>query len=73
MSTSIGTNAIVIVGGGLAGGSAAVTLREEGFRGQITIITPEPGIPFRAPTAVQDLPEVRRGSGWLVCSPRQLV
>jgi len=49
MSASIGANAVVIVGGGLAGGSAAVTLREEGFRGQIVIITPEPGIPFGRP------------------------
>jgi len=58
MSTSIGANAIVIVGGGLAGASAAVTLREEGFREQIVIITPEPGIPFRPTAAVQDLPAV---------------
>jgi len=52
MSTSIGANAIVIVGGGMAGGSAAVTLREEGYRGQITIINREPGIPFRPAATV---------------------
>lgn len=73
MSTSIGTNAIVIVGGGMAGGSAAVTLREEGFLGQITIITQEAGIPFRPAAAVQDLPAVRRGPDRLVCPARQLV
>jgi 3-phenylpropionate/trans-cinnamate dioxygenase ferredoxin reductase subunit len=73
MSTSIGANAIIIVGGGLAGASAAATLREEGFRGQIVIITPEPGIPFRPTAAVEDLPAVRRGPDRLVCAARQLV
>jgi len=40
---------IVIVGGGLAGGNAAVTLREEGFGGRVVIISPEPGVPFGRP------------------------
>jgi 3-phenylpropionate/trans-cinnamate dioxygenase ferredoxin reductase component len=40
---------MVIVGGGLAGGNAAAALRDEGFRGQVMIITPEPGIPFGRP------------------------
>jgi 3-phenylpropionate/trans-cinnamate dioxygenase ferredoxin reductase component len=40
---------IVIVGGGLAGGSAAVTLREEGFGGRVMLISPEPGVPFGRP------------------------
>jgi len=44
-----GNDAIVIVGGGLAGGNAAVTLRQEGFRGRITLISREPGIPFGRP------------------------
>jgi 3-phenylpropionate/trans-cinnamate dioxygenase ferredoxin reductase subunit len=39
----------VIVGGGMAGGNAAVTLREEGYRGRITIISAEPGAPFGRP------------------------
>ena len=73
MSTSIGANAIVIVGGGMAGGSAAVTLREGGFRGQITIVNQEPGIPFRPTATVQDLLAVRRGPHGLVCPARQLV
>jgi len=41
--------AIVIVGGGLAGGNAAVTLRQEGYRGRITLVNREPGIPFGRP------------------------
>jgi 3-phenylpropionate/trans-cinnamate dioxygenase ferredoxin reductase component len=40
---------MVIVGGGMAGGNAAVTLREEGFRDTVTMIAPEPGVPFGRP------------------------
>jgi 3-phenylpropionate/trans-cinnamate dioxygenase ferredoxin reductase component len=40
---------IVIVGSGLAGGNAAVTLREEGFGGRAVLIGREPGIPFGRP------------------------
>ncbi len=40
---------IVIIGGGLAGGNAAVTLREEGFPGPVVLISPEPGVPFGRP------------------------
>ena len=40
---------IVIVGDGLAGGNAAVTLREEGFGGRVVLISREPGVPFGRP------------------------
>ena len=40
---------IVIIGSGLAGGNAAVTLREEGFPGPVVLISPEPGVPFGRP------------------------
>jgi len=40
---------MVIIGGGLAGGNAAVTLREEGFGGRVVLISREPGIPFGRP------------------------
>ena len=49
MSASRADKPIVIVGGGLAGGNAAVALREEGFAGRVVIITREPGIPFGRP------------------------
>src|SRR5690348_3285695 len=39
----------VIVGAGMAGGNAAVTLREEGWRGRIVLLGREPGIPFGRP------------------------
>jgi 3-phenylpropionate/trans-cinnamate dioxygenase ferredoxin reductase subunit len=40
---------MVIVGAGLAGGNAAVTLREEGFRGRVVLIGREAGVPFGRP------------------------
>jgi len=44
-----GEQVVVIVGTGLAGGNAAVTLREEGWRGRIVLLGAEPGIPFGRP------------------------
>src|SRR5437588_432686 len=44
-----GEQTVVIVGVGLAGGNAAVTLREEGWRGRIVLLGAEPGIPFGRP------------------------
>src|SRR5215471_10025581 len=40
---------IVIIGGGLAGGNAAATLRDEGFPGPVVLISREPGVPFGRP------------------------
>src|SRR5438270_11963712 len=44
-----GEQTVVFVGTGLAGGNAAVTLREEGWRGRIVLLGEEPGIPFGRP------------------------
>src|SRR2546427_10633296 len=44
-----GEQMVVIVGAGLAGGNAAVTLREEGWQGRIVLLGAEPGIPFGRP------------------------
>src|SRR5258707_4294032 len=44
-----GEQIVVIVGTGFAGGNAAVTLREEGWRGRIVLLGAEPGIPFGRP------------------------
>jgi 3-phenylpropionate/trans-cinnamate dioxygenase ferredoxin reductase component len=49
MSDAAGTKPMVIVGGGLAAGHAAATLRDEGFGGPVVIISPEPGVPFGRP------------------------
>jgi len=40
---------IVIIGGGVAGGNAAATLREEAFQGPVVLISREPGVPFGRP------------------------
>jgi 3-phenylpropionate/trans-cinnamate dioxygenase ferredoxin reductase component len=49
MSEGAGTNPMVIVGGGKTGGTAAATLRDEGYEGPLVIISREPGIPFGRP------------------------
>jgi len=49
MSAEANDEALVIVGAGVAGGNAAATLREEGFRGRVVLIGREPGIPFGRP------------------------
>jgi 3-phenylpropionate/trans-cinnamate dioxygenase ferredoxin reductase subunit len=49
MPARVGQEPIVIVGGGLAGGNAAVTLREEGFDGRVVLVSGEDGIPFGRP------------------------
>jgi 3-phenylpropionate/trans-cinnamate dioxygenase ferredoxin reductase component len=49
MPQGAGGTGIVIVGGAMAGGNAAVTLREEGYRDRVTVIGREPGVPFGRP------------------------
>jgi 3-phenylpropionate/trans-cinnamate dioxygenase ferredoxin reductase subunit len=58
---------MVIVGGGLAGGNAAVTLREEGYAGPVTLVGREPGIPFgRPPLSKTYLRSEEELDGWYV-------
>lgn len=57
----------VIVGGGLTGGNAAVTLRDEGFDGRIVLIGREPGVPFgRPPLSKTYLRSEEDLDGWFV-------
>jgi 3-phenylpropionate/trans-cinnamate dioxygenase ferredoxin reductase subunit len=61
---------IVIVGGGVAGGNAAATLREEGFAGPVMIISSEPGVPFgRPPLSKTYLRSEEDLDGWYVRPP----
>ena len=61
---------IVVVGGGLAGGNAAVTLREEGFEGRLTLVGPEPAVPFgRPPLSKTYLRSEEALDGWYVRPP----
>jgi 3-phenylpropionate/trans-cinnamate dioxygenase ferredoxin reductase subunit len=58
---------IVIVGGGLTGGNAAASLREEGFPGPVVVISREPGIPFgRPPLSKTYLRSEEDLDGWYV-------
>ena len=58
---------VVIIGGGLAAGNAAVTLREEGFRGPLVIISRETGVPFgRPPLSKTYLRSQESLDGWYV-------
>src|SRR5215468_6170531 len=67
MAEGTGAKPIVIVGGGEAGGTAAATLREDGFGGPIVIINAEPGIPFgRPPLSKTYLRSEEDLSGWYV-------
>jgi len=67
MAERITGNPIVIVGGGLAGGNAAVTLREEGFPGPVVLISREPGVPFgRPPLSKTYLRSEEDLGGWFV-------
>lgn len=57
----------VIVGTGLAGGNAAVTLREQGWGGRIVMLGDEPAIPFGRPPLSKTYMRGEEGlGGWLV-------
>jgi 3-phenylpropionate/trans-cinnamate dioxygenase ferredoxin reductase subunit len=61
---------IVIVGGGLCGGNAAVALREEGFHGRVVLVAPEPGVPFGRPPLSKTYLRSEEGlDGWRVERP----
>jgi 3-phenylpropionate/trans-cinnamate dioxygenase ferredoxin reductase component len=67
MSQEAGGPGIVIVGGALTGGNAAVTLREEGYRDRVTLIGREPGVPFgRPPLSKTFLRSEEDLTGWYV-------
>jgi 3-phenylpropionate/trans-cinnamate dioxygenase ferredoxin reductase component len=67
VQSQAGGEPIVIVGGGMAGGNAAVALREEGFRGRVVLITREPGVPFgRPPLSKTYLRSEERLEDWYV-------
>jgi 3-phenylpropionate/trans-cinnamate dioxygenase ferredoxin reductase component len=57
----------VIIGGGVAGGNAAATLRDEGFPGRVVVVSREPGVPFgRPPLSKTYLRSEEDLGGWYV-------
>ena len=55
----------VIVGGGAAGYMAAQTLRQDGFKGRIVLITREDHLPYDRPTLSKDYLQGNAEAGWL--------
>ena len=49
------TDPIVIVGGGLAAGTAATTLRESGYDGDLVVFAEEPHVPYERPPLSKEL------------------
>jgi NADPH-dependent 2,4-dienoyl-CoA reductase/sulfur reductase-like enzyme/nitrite reductase/ring-hydroxylating ferredoxin subunit len=61
---------IVIIGAGAAGAAAALTLREEGYRGQITILGDEPHEPYDRPNLSKDYLAGTAAEDWLPLQPQ---
>ena len=61
---------IVIVGGGLAAGTAAETLREEGYDGDVTVVTDEAHPPYQRPPLSKGYLAGRR-SGCVILHPAE--
>src|SRR6202140_4279900 len=61
---------IVIIGAGMCGGNAAVTLREEGYRERVVLVGDEPAAPFgRPPLSKTYLRGEEDWTAWLVKPP----
>ena len=61
---------VIIIGAGLAGGNAAVALRDQGYDGPVLILGDEPNVPFgRPPLSKAYLRGEEDLSGWLVRPP----
>jgi 3-phenylpropionate/trans-cinnamate dioxygenase ferredoxin reductase component len=70
MSEMTGTKPMLIIGGGEAGGEAAATLRGEGFRGPMVLMSQESGVPFgRPPLSKTYLRSEEDLTGWFVRPP----
>jgi 3-phenylpropionate/trans-cinnamate dioxygenase ferredoxin reductase component len=70
MSEITGTRPMLIIGGGEAGGEAAATLRSEGFRGPVTLVSRESTTPFgRPPLSKTYLRSEEDLTGWYVRPP----
>jgi NADPH-dependent 2,4-dienoyl-CoA reductase/sulfur reductase-like enzyme/nitrite reductase/ring-hydroxylating ferredoxin subunit len=59
----------VIVGGGAAGYAAAQTLREDGFKGRVVMITREDRAPYDRPNLSKDYLSGHAEAGWMPLRP----
>lgn len=62
---------IVIVGGGIAAGTAAATLRKEGFDGDVTVITDEPHTPYQRPPLSKGYLQGKEGTDAVLLHPAE--
>jgi 3-phenylpropionate/trans-cinnamate dioxygenase ferredoxin reductase subunit len=62
---------IVIIGGGVAAGTAAKTLRKEQFRGDITVLTEEPHPPYQRPPLSKGYLAGKEGADAVILQPEQ--
>jgi apoptosis-inducing factor 3 len=61
--------AVVIVGGGAAGDSAAETLRREGYEGPVTIVDPDADAPYDRPNLSKDYLAGSAPEEWIPLHP----
>jgi len=66
-----GPTSVVILGGGAAGNACAEMLRREAYRGPITIIDPDPDVPYDRPNLSKDYLAGNAPEEWLPLHPRE--
>jgi NADPH-dependent 2,4-dienoyl-CoA reductase/sulfur reductase-like enzyme/nitrite reductase/ring-hydroxylating ferredoxin subunit len=67
--TAADNRTFVIVGGGAAGYTAAQTLREDGYKGRILMITPEDRLPYDRPNLSKDYLQGAAEPEWMPLRP----
>jgi NADPH-dependent 2,4-dienoyl-CoA reductase/sulfur reductase-like enzyme/nitrite reductase/ring-hydroxylating ferredoxin subunit len=67
-----GPSSIVIVGAGAAANAAAETLRHEGYGGPITLVGPEPDVPYDRPNLSKDYLAGNAPEEWIPLHPREV-
>jgi apoptosis-inducing factor 3 len=68
---TVGPKSVVMIGGGAAGNACAEMLRREGYRGPITIIDPDPDVPYDRPNLSKDYLAGNAPEDWLPLHPKE--
>jgi apoptosis-inducing factor 3 len=66
-----GPASVVIVGAGAAGNAAAEMLRREGYGGPVTLVGPEPEVPYDRPNLSKDYLAGTAPEDWIPLHPRE--